>query len=172
MPWEILIVPIIGVAVWIISTLIRGAEQGKGPEGGPRRRPEQVTDLDRFLREVNRRRQGRQREEEPAAPAEPRREMPRETPPPPPVPELIPVVLPVVEESVVVEPASSAPALRVHEAPPLPEMPAERSAKPLPERAESAAAMPLRKLLCSREGIRNAIILREVLGPPLARRRR
>jgi hypothetical protein len=180
MPWEILIVPIIGVAVWIISTLIRGAEQGKGPEGGPRRRPEQATDLDRFLREVNRRRQARQREEEPQEQAlsverqepQPRAKWstspPQETALPTPVPEVIPVVLPVLEEKIV---ATSAPALRVHEAPPLPELPAEKSARLQPERSESAPALSLRKLLRSRDGIRNAMILHEVLGPPLSRRR-
>ena len=29
MPWEFLIVPIIAVAVWIIGTLIRSAEQAR-----------------------------------------------------------------------------------------------------------------------------------------------
>jgi hypothetical protein len=183
MPWEILIVPIIGVAVWIISTLIRGAEQGKGPEGGPRRRPEQATDLDRFLREVHRRRQARQLEEEPQEQAmsverqepQPRAKWstspPQETALPAPVPEVIPMVLPVVEENVVAQLAPRAPALRVHEAPPLPELPAEKSARLQPERPESAAGVSLRKLLRSREGIRNAMILHEVLGPPMSRRR-
>jgi hypothetical protein len=171
MPWELLVVPVIAVAVWIIGTLIRSAEQAKGPEGAPRRQPEQVTDLDRFLREVNRRRQARQPrdEEEPTARVE-RREPPRRPAPPPPPPEVIPVVLPVAEV-VVAQPAPAAPTLRVHEAPALPELPADKSARPLPERPESAALASLRKLLRSRDGLRTAVVLQEVLGPPLSRRR-
>ncbi len=167
-PWEILIVPIIGVAVWIISTVIRSAEQGKGPEGAPRRRPEQVTDLDRFLREVNRRRQARQREEEPAASAESGREPPRETAPPTQTPEAIPVVLPVVEEVVVAQPA---PTLRVHQAPPIVEIATEKSVSSLPEQRESASLASLRKLLRSPDGMRTAMMLQEVFGSPVSRRR-
>src|SRR5438270_7083007 len=65
MQWQAWIVPVIALGVWILSHLLRGNEQdkkappldrqkGKGPGG---RQKEPLTDLDRFLREVNRRRQ-------------------------------------------------------------------------------------------------------------------
>jgi hypothetical protein len=65
MNWSVWIVPIIALAVWIISYLLRGNEPekkpmqrvrqpGDDPQGRPK---EPLTDLDRFLREVNRRRQ-------------------------------------------------------------------------------------------------------------------
>src|SRR5215475_2383265 len=94
--WEILIIPIIGVGVWIISTLLRGEEEAKKPdEPGGQRKPQKVTDLDRFLREVQRRRKAGEREPEPSQQVEPRREEP-----PPPREEPVPVVL--VEAPVVV----------------------------------------------------------------------
>src|SRR5690242_6074220 len=91
MGWEVLIIPMIGVAVWIISTLIRNAEEAKAPPRPPQRRPERVTDLDRFVREAQRRRRVEeaeeedrpspgQREEEKPTRRE-RREPPRRTPP-------------------------------------------------------------------------------------------
>jgi len=171
MPWEFIIVPIIAVAVWIIGTLIRGAEKAQGPNGAPPRRGERVTDLDRFLREIHRRRQAEERTEEPPQRAERRRE-----PEPPPVRrapprEEIPVVLP-VQEVIAAEPVAPAPALRVLEAPPLPAVPFDRSPRPQQRRAEPAALVTLKALLRSPEGLRTAMILREVLGPPLSRRRR
>jgi hypothetical protein len=162
MPWEFIIVPIIAVAVWIIGTLLRGAEQPPARNGAPPRRGERVTDLDRFLREVHRRRQSAEGTEAPPVRAERRREsVPR--------PQAIPVALPVDEVVVVPEPA---PALRVVEAPPLPQMPSDKSARSLPPRPESAGLAALRGLLRSRDGMRTAMVLQEVLGPPLSRRRR
>jgi hypothetical protein len=172
MPWEVIILPVIAVAVWIIGTLIRGAEKAQGPDGAPPRKAERVTDLDRFLREVHRRRQMGDRAEERPEPSERRRE-----PEPPPVrrpaprQEEIPVVLP-VQEVVRAEPVAPAPALRVIAAPPLPDVPSDKSDRPPAQRPELTALGSLRRLLQSREGMRTAMILREVLGPPLSRRRR
>jgi hypothetical protein len=180
MGWEVLVIPIIGVAVWIISTVIRSAEEAK--RGGPpaaKKRPEKVTDLDRFLREVKRRR-------EPSEGEEPRprrvereaederieRRRPRPSPPSAVVEEAIeaiPVVIP-VEAVPVAQPFSAAPVMRTIEAPPLPTMPSEKSAAPLQQQREQVAAAGLKELLQSRDGLRKAMILREVLGPPLARR--
>lgn len=193
MGWEVLIIPIIGVAVWIISTLIRGAEQAKDPERPAQRKPEKVTDLDRFLREVHRRRQGDEREEERPTRAEPRREPPRRAAPRTARPqEEVPVALP-VEEVLTAQPASGAPVLRVHEAPPLPgasaeasgrpalrvhqvprlpDMPPDTSARSLPQLPPSAALAGLKDLLRSREGLCKAMILQEVFGPPRSRRGR
>jgi hypothetical protein len=180
MPWEFLIVPIIAVAVWIIGTLIRGAEQAKGPQEAARRKPEGVTDLDRFLREVHRRRRAEERAQErprrtEREEEEPPTERPREPAPrakwTTPRQEEVPVVLP-VEEVVPAAPVAAAPVLRVLEAPPLPDLPSEKSVRPLPRRPEPAARVGLRGLLRSPEGLRTAMVLQEVLGPPLSRRRR
>jgi hypothetical protein len=164
MGWEILVIPIIGVAVWIISTLARSAEEAKRG-APPRQKGEKVTDLDRFLREVQRRREAAERREDDEERTERRRQPPRR---PPPVEE----VAPVVEVVPVALPVTAAP-MRVLEAPPLPVLPAQPVAPPPPPpRAEAAASSGLRELLRGRDGLRKAMILREVLGPPLARRGR
>jgi hypothetical protein len=152
MGWEILIIPIIGVAVWIISTVIRGAEEAKKSVPPQRKRPEKGDDLDRF-REVQRRRRAAERAQE-----RPRR-VERD--------EEIPVVVPVEEvplaRPVVVVP----PVIQTVAA-----VPPEPVTAALPPRPESPALAGLRQMLQSREAVRRAIILQEVLGPPLARRRR
>ncbi len=170
--WELLIIPIIAVGVWIVSTLLRNAEETKNAG----KKPEKVTDLDRFLREVRRRQEGREpepalrrrvdREEEPQR-AERRREVPPRTRRRAPVQaEAIPVVLPVDEVEVV----TAVPVLSVLEAPPLPGGMAANAA--LTSRLPSAALVGLRDLLASRDGLCKAMILHEVLGPPLSHRRR
>jgi hypothetical protein len=176
MGWEILVIPIIGVAVWIISTLIRGSEDAKRGESAPRKRPEKVTDLDRFLREVQRRREAAEREEQLPRRLEPEEEervQRRPQPPPgrrpPPDEEAIAVVIP-VEAVAVPPPLPAAPVLRTIAAPPLPVWLADPASAPEPRRRESAAPAGLRDLLRSRDGLRTAMILREVLGPPLALR--
>ncbi|HKI36651.1 MAG TPA: hypothetical protein VKA46_32650 [Gemmataceae bacterium] len=175
---EFLIIPIIVVAVWIVSTLLRGADDSKRPGRPAQRKPEKATDLDRFLREVQRRRdtaesaEPRPRREE-ARPAQAERRRPpqsrgkgrtsRE--------EAIPVVL-AVEEVAPSELVGGAPVMSVLTAPPLPEiprMPADTSAASVPE---SPALVGLRELLQTRDGLRQAMILQEVLGPPLSRRGR
>jgi hypothetical protein len=181
MGWEVLVIPIIGVAVWIISTVIRGAEEAK--RGGPppgRKRPEKVTDLDRFLRDVQRRREAAEREErrpsrvereEEEERIERRRPQLRPSQTAPVVEEAIPVVIP-VEPVPVAQPVVVAPVLRTIEAPPLPVMAAPVGPAPSPPRRPPVvAAAGVRELLRSRDGLRKVMILREVLGPPLALRR-
>jgi hypothetical protein len=78
MHWEVLIVPLIALGVWILGTLFRPEEderakqRRRGPlEGGarlPPRRP--VTDLDRFLEEARRRRETAERGRSASPPAE------------------------------------------------------------------------------------------------------
>jgi hypothetical protein len=157
--WEILVVPIIVVAIWIIRAVFSGGEEAAGD--APRRKGEKTTDLDRFLREVRRRKQTADREEERPRRAETRAR--RSTAPREEV--AIPVALPVEEA-----PASGAPVLATLVAAPLPAMPADASARSLPPPPESAALVGLRALLRSREGLRKAMILHEVLGPPRSRR--
>jgi hypothetical protein len=179
MGWEVFIIPIIGVAVWIISTLLRGNEDAKKPGAGPaQRKGEKVTDLDRFLREVQRRKQSSERgTEQPPPPPERRRE---ERPAPPPREEPVAVVevaepllvaTPMVTAPLLVaEPMVAAHTMTVHEAPALRQMPVDVSARSLQRQPDSRALAGLRELLGSRDGLRKAMTLQAILGPPLARR--
>ena len=96
MNWEILIVPLIALGVWILSTVFRGAEEGKDAprrqgDGAPPARPR--SELDRFLEEARRQRDKARQQAAPVAetPKEPERKMPAAvlppTSPPPPRPE-------------------------------------------------------------------------------------
>jgi len=172
--WEWLIIPIIAVGVWIVSTLLRSAEEAKGPG----KKPEKVTDLDRFLREVRRRKDGGEREPAPPRRVERAEESPermerrREAPPRARrrvsvQEEAIPVALP-VDESPTAPAVTVVPVMHVHEAPALREMPADAPLRRVP----SAALVGLRELLASRDGLCKAMMLQEVLGTPLSRRRR
>ncbi|HXG12966.1 MAG TPA: hypothetical protein VNK04_24625, partial [Gemmataceae bacterium] len=79
--WEIWLVPLIAMAVWILGSLLRGGLEerqrdnlprpgpGGGPEGGRPSRP--VSDLERFLEEVHRRRQAAAEKRERESPREP-----------------------------------------------------------------------------------------------------
>ena len=91
MPWEVLIIPLIALGVWILGTIFRGVEDERQKallrpvdEGGgvrvPVRRP--VTDLDRFLEEARRRREAGQGAASP----------PRPEPPPAPRPQPLPAL--------------------------------------------------------------------------------
>jgi len=178
--WEILIIPIIGVGVWIISTLLRGEEDAKKKNGQRgQRKPEKATDLDRFLREVQRRRQEAERQPQRPQPEERREERsasPREEPITVVVAEAQPVVVEAVPPTpvLVAEPIVTPSQLTVHAAPPLPPTqtrPTDHLAGDLPGRPQSRALTGLLELLRSRDGLRMAMILQEVLGPPVARRR-
>jgi hypothetical protein len=195
MPWEVLIIPLIGVAVWILAAIFRGLEDlmekdrpARNPDDGarvpvpPRRRP--VTDLDRFLDEARRRRESPPRRkaeaEEPPRPArtiesavevpppaKPReRAAPRPRPASPPRPAAPQMEMPPV---VVVTPAEPppplAPALPV-EAPKPPPAPAAAVRQPSPGLAR------LREALKDRNALMTAIMLGEVLGRPACERRR
>ena len=92
MNWEILIVPLIALGVWILSTIFKGAEEGKdkprqqGDGAAPPRRP--PSELDRFLEEARRRRDKSQQRPAPVAETEPERKtpaavLPPASPPPP-----------------------------------------------------------------------------------------
>lgn len=187
------IVPLIALAVWILSSLIKGAEEpakaeGKGPPGAP---PRPQSEVDKFLEEINRMRR-RQAEEQ-------RREVPGVRPQPPQsIPEVVPVepAAPnfeqqrrpaVVRPSVVQVPVqvprprqvkqprteAKPPAARpmVVEPPPPP-------APPLlpPNRAPAGKLSPavgqLHALLRSPQSAQVGVLLHEVLGPPRCRRRR
>jgi hypothetical protein len=172
------VIPVVALAIWILSQLARGAEARKGPMAQGRRGKTTADDIDRFLEEINRRRQQQQRQqtEEEIPVAQPVRveppQRPRPAPPPPrPRPSAIPPppvrrkpvvaeVIPVAEAVVEVLPVSPA------ELPP--EVPAamRSPAAKLPPRVTQ-----VRGLLSSSDGIRAAILLTEILGPPRCRRR-
>jgi hypothetical protein len=234
MPWEFWLVPIAAIVFWILGTLMRGSGggaaardkdtqeanrgvprpgpqrpgQAERPLGPPRRSQQSAADLDRFLQEVSRRKQGAAapRPPEPAArpvetrrptasrppptarpaaarpPAPARTTPPRPTKPAPARPvavEPIPVleVLPVPEE-----PASTAP--REQWAAPVqaavvtgtavgagltqPTFAAEAGAV----RAVPARLAQIVALLKTPRQLRAAMVLREVLDPPLYLRRK
>lgn len=191
MHWE-WIVPVIMLAVWILASLVKSAEDGPKqpkpgeqlPDGAP---PRPQSEVDRFLEEINRMR--RRQEEEQRQPEPPRRSDPVSPPTPPPV-------VAVLVEPKPVEPTTA----------PDFEKPAAPVGKPRTRlmksrRAESRTAPPrqpvviveaspphvapciavpepsqavaqLRAMLRSPQSIQAAILLREVLGPPRCRRRR
>jgi hypothetical protein len=192
--WEVLIIPLIALAVWILSTIFRNAEEqrqadrpprpGGTSDGGPPRRPR--TELDRFLEEARRRRSmPEQRTENPSVVDGPIIET---TPPPPPEPVVI--AMPVRP----VEPPAPAPArsTRKRERPPksravptpsvalavpvevtpLPEEKAPRiPAMPGPARPVSPLLGRLRVALKDRNTLKTAFVLAEVFGQPISLRR-
>jgi len=195
--WQIILgVFAVPVAVWILSSLLRAAEEerprvgpgGRGPNPPRPRRP--ASDIESFLEEVNRRRrEGTERQragvpvERPLPPpVRPRAPVPRAEPvprqPPPsavpvlrparvPVPTAEPVDVVVVAESVRPAPGRPGPApAPVHAAPVgrpfTPTMGTARRVAP-----SLAQLMPL---LRSPQGLRTAVLLQEIFGPPLCQR--
>lgn len=184
--WEVWLVPLIAMAVWILGSLLRGgAEERK--RGSPRadagdrlqRRPQQrsQSDLERFLEDVHRRRQGTEEpstEGPPPVAVEPARTKPvapRRVPAPPvvrkPKPKP-PAVRATVAEVVAAMEAALPVALPVNEA-----VGPASSSKPAPRASPKQAASPaLMAMLRTPAALRNAIILQEIFDPPLCRRRR
>jgi hypothetical protein len=196
MPRLEVLIPIIFIAVWILSSLLRKAEEENktdrarrlpGGQGGPRPTRRPMTEIDRFLEEVNRRRQALERQgtqgTSPKTPAPggsspvvvpgPRARSTRQpatrVPPPPPVtirvpsqnvpsraPELEPILLEVAQPT-----PSPLPSLL---APGSPIMSREPDARDL-----SAVASQITTLLSAENGLRNAILLHEILGSPRCR---
>lgn len=161
------IIPAIVVAVWILNALLRNKEndepvrkpRGKPNEDRPNRSP--VSDIDRFLQEIERMKKKSAGEAPPA---------PKPARPPIPVARPVPVVRaatprqksrpgvsappPLAEPVRVVEPARG---LRLAPAPPAP-----------PVRRPFAGTLAM---LRSPQSAAQAVILNEILGPPKSRRR-
>ena len=177
--WVGILALAVGFVIWLISNLARGNEPPRRPgappaAGEPTRQRPSTTEIDRFLEEINRRRQQQQQRKpaqveytEPAP--RPRVEerpvpVPRPRPAPAPKPQrptrttyqppvqAIPTVLPVVTA---VEPLTPPKPVRV--IPPAPVSPQLKLA---------------RDLIASGQGLRTAIILNEVFGPPKSKRPR
>ncbi|HEV3262652.1 MAG TPA: hypothetical protein VG013_37780 [Gemmataceae bacterium] len=196
----ILIVFAIPVAVWILSSLLRAAEEerpgnrprvgpgARGPNAPRPRRP--ASDIDSFLEEVNRRRrEGAERQGQlpaerplPTQPARPRMPVPRAEPVPRRLsPSAVPVPRPAripvataqpVDVVVVAEAVRPAPGRPAPVAAPTPASPSARLFIPTLVKAQrvSAAAPQLMALLRSPQGLRTAVLLQEVFGPPLCQR--
>ncbi len=187
MHWEILIIPLIALGVWIIGTLFKSeddkakkAMRGRGNFSGraPGRRP--VTDLDRFLEEARRRRETEDRPKPPPAPpptrapvARPplreRPSRPRETPRP-----AVPA-LRKEEVGVTVPTRPAAPAVLAEPVPSPPLPPLEAPTPPATITAPPRAApvvQQVRALLSKPQTAGAAFVLREIFDRPLCKRRR
>jgi hypothetical protein len=209
MPVEFWIVIGISVAVFVLGSIFRaGQEERRREAARPIRRSGESqpgpprTDLDRFLQEVQSRRQAAEErtrqadDENPDRSAErrdstpplevaprpvppprpPRRRLQRPLLAPPPLrpPPAAPAELEIVDAIPV--PAEKAPPPAA--VAPLPAVPAAPPPPPLPapkivgERTVSPALAQLAVLLQSPQSLRTGIILREILEPPLCRRGR
>jgi hypothetical protein len=184
MDWVMFIIPVIAVGIWAIKTAIeKGAEANRNvPQparpGGPRRSAS--SEIDRFLEEVNRRRQEQQRQSRRPAPPPPSRTIeveveaqpaprprpvyrPRPSMPPPirrPVPEPIVVVAePAIPEAIAVPATVSLATALITTAPP-------RVVRPV-----SPLIQELQGMLRTPRSLRTAFVLTEVFGKPKCHRR-
>jgi hypothetical protein len=194
MHWEVLIVPLIALGVWILGTLFKTEDNAKQqqqrrpgtrPPGGMR---PPVTDLDRFLADARQRRQESDggRLPTPAAPV--RGAPPRPTPPPPRAdgqrarsrpatapsrparkqPTFTgPVPVEVLPDPVRVAPA--APEVPV-EVVPFAKTPPAAPARPKVQQPTSPVVAQVLNLLRSPQSAGAAFVLREILGAPLSKR--
>lgn len=185
MHWEILIIPLIALFVWIIGTLFKSEDdktkKGVGRRGNvsgrpPGRRP--VTDLDRFLDEARRRREPEvPRKTAPPPPRAPvARPTVRERPQPPrePLRRAAPVL---VEEEVVValpapRPVEAVPVAELVAAESLPRQPSISVPPPAVAVRSSPISQQVRSLLRKPQTAATAFVLREVFDRPLCMRRR
>jgi hypothetical protein len=201
--WESFLVIIVVVeAVWILSSIFRGAdEERKGPRApqNPRvpnqpsvRQRASPTSVDRFLEEINRRRREtaeRQAAVSPQPPRAPERARPAprsETLPAPSRQTRIvlgsPPVADVIREKTRQPIAEDTPKVSVSPVPVPPvsrAVPAPGSASPvtlavpkIPAHRKAPDYSILLPLLRDSESLRTAFVLQEILRPPLARRKR
>jgi hypothetical protein len=197
MHWEILIIPLIALGVWLLGTLFKNendlAKRGPRRPGSPPGRPparRPVTDLDRFLEEARRRREAEERRKAPSI-QRPRTETTRvplsERPsrnldvPPRPVPtarrvEEIPAAKPVsrpVPQPATIREAASEAALIVPRLQPLAEAPPPPPAPPTTRDTQaSPIVQQVRSLLSKPQSAGTAFLLREIFDRPRCQRRR
>ena len=184
MHWEILIIPLIALVVWIIGTLFK-SEGDKTTKGVGRRGPvsgrqparRMVTDLDRFLEEARRRREPEERRKTAPPPARvpvarpPVRErpsQPRETPR-----RAAPVM---AQEEVLValsvpQPSAAAPIAEPVVAAPLARAESVSTPPPAVPTLSSPISQQVRSLLSKPQSAATAFVLREIFDRPLSKRR-
>jgi len=172
------IIPVVAVIIWIVSSMMKGAKKGPRPgrsapmtPQGPAPSGDPQEQLRRFLQDLSES-AGQQapeppsvfeEEEEPAPP-------PRVVPPPPPpirVAAATPRVQAVPDAYERVARPVHAPGSAMEARDPL----AQETMRPVSSRRSQPARRWLRRHLNSAKGVRNAVILREVLGPPLGMRK-
>jgi hypothetical protein len=198
MHWEVLIIPLIALGVWLLGTLFKNENElaqrgprrpGSPPGRGPARRP--VTDLDRFLEEARRRRESEERRKAPSSP--PSRPATTRAPlserpsrnldvPSRPVPtsrrteevlDALPVSRPVPQPATAREAAKEA-ALLVPRPQPLAEAPPPPPVTPATARdtRPSPIVQQVRALLSRPQSAGTAFVLREIFDRPRCQRRR
>lgn len=203
--WSVVMILIIALGVMILGSLFRGSEperkDGRADDAAAGRPRRSANDLDRFLNEIQRRRQAGGRAPQPPAaeggrPAERRSSRPpqavpvptarpseqsRRRPPRPQTPSSrVPAPTPVVEAIRTALPPLAEPMVaqvvvpldRPPLAAPAAALPAAAPPPSVRERARSPALTQLTAMLRSPRQMRAAIILREILNPPLSQRRR
>jgi len=192
MEWVYVLIVLVPLLVWVLSTIFRGADEAQAPrrppaaDGAPLavpRRP--ANDLDRFLQDAQRRREKAARKmAEAAEEAPPLFDLAPAPPPPPPAPPPAPKApepRPRVDEP---RPRRERPLAERAEARPAPApRPEPRSAQTAPAQLPPVAAIPSRRpagpvlarlagLLRDRGSLAAGLMLREVLDRPLCQRRR
>lgn len=170
MHWEILIIPLIALGVWILGALVKGEDDktkkvvrrpGNGSSRAPRR-PE--TDLQRFL-EATRRREAEETPKPPPprpaiarAPLRPASRSKRRDELPVAVPLARPVAQAIVAEAVVATPVRTEPSA-----------PAPTTTRPT---QSSPITQQVLSLLSNPQTAATAFVLREIFDRPLSQRRR
>lgn len=193
---------LVGFGVWVLSNVLKNAG-AKNPGGGPiAARPRAAAnEIDRFLEEINRR---RQQQQPPAQQAPQARPVPARPVPARPIPQAKPVRVeqgpprakpisrpepkpkakPVAarpQAIVVATPVEPSPSARVYDVVPvdvpLADLPAALALKPAggpgqaAPRPSGAMAKQIRQLLRHRATVRSVLVASEILGPPMCRRR-
>lgn len=192
MDWVGIVALAVGFVIWLISNLAKaneapgrrpGAPAGGGAANEPPRPRPSTTEIDRFLEEINRRRQQQQQRRpgslestETAAPPPPPAR-PRVEDRPVPVPRSRPAPAPKQPQRPTVRTAYTAPPPVQALPTVVPVSPAESAAllrpvRPLPGAPTSPQLKMARDLLASGQGLRTAIILNEIFGPPRSKRPR
>lgn len=181
MNWQIWIVPVIALAVWILLQMRAPDAPPQLPRQRPLEgdRPRQPTgDVGRFLEEIERlrRQSAPERREQPPEPVESAgpAAFERPSPPPPPRPtiEKPKVKKPRPVPVTVVAPAATLPILDVLPVDPPRPQGAPTVAAPQKPRRVAPATAQLTSLLQTPGSLQTAILLQEVLGPPKCRRKR
>jgi hypothetical protein len=186
--WFVLIIPAIAIGIWAFRNVIERSNEANRnvpPAGRPvGQRPRSATaEIDRFLEEVNRRRQmQQQRQTQARRPQEPIVVEAVEVAPPPIAPRARPVPprvraatpAPSRRQTAQSDIALAAVAQRVAAVEVLPALPALRFeappavtsvSRPVPQQLQQ-----LRALLRSASGLRTAFVLNEIVGSPRCRR--
>ncbi|MDA0321132.1 MAG: hypothetical protein O2923_00240 [Verrucomicrobia bacterium] len=172
------IIPVVAVIIWIVSSMMKVAKKGQRPgrsdpmmpqEPAPSGDPEEQ--LRRFLQGLS----GAAGQQAPGPPPvfeeEEEMEAPLRVVPPPPPPIRVVAATPRDQAAPSaydrVERTVAAPRSAAEARDPL----AQESMRPVASRRSQPARRWLRRHLDTAESVRNAVILREVLGPPLGMRK-